>query len=144
MKHKITKQSQSQSLSNNLNVNNYYVEFTPGETSAGGTFLYIANHLSCKCCNDLNICKNELKSTFVEIVNARKANIIVGVIYRHPPMDFTDFNCNYLNKLLENISKEQKSIFLFSYVNLLNYNKHNQTNEFLDSPPSNSLIPLIL
>ena len=59
-------------------------------------------------------------------------------------MGLTDFNCNYLNKLLENISKEQKSIFLFSYVNLLNYNKHNQTNEFLDSPPSNSLIPLIL
>ena len=27
-------------------------------------------------------------------------------------LDLTDFNSNYLNKLLENISKEQKSIFL--------------------------------
>ena len=61
-------------------------------------------------------------------------------------MDLTDFNCNYLNKLLENISKEQKSIFLLGdfNVNLLNYNEHNQTNEFLDSLPSNSFIPLIL
>ena len=61
-------------------------------------------------------------------------------------MDLTDFNCNYLNKLLENISKEQKSIFLIGdfNVNLLNYNKHNQTNEFLDSLASNSFIPLIL
>ena len=61
-------------------------------------------------------------------------------------MDLTDFNCNYLNKLLENISKEQKSIFLpgdFN-VNLLNYNEHSQTNEILDSLASNSLIPLIL
>ena len=29
-------------------------------------------------------------------------------------------------------------------VDLLNYNEHNQTNEFLDSLASNSFIPLIL
>ena len=141
---RITKQV---SLLNNLNLNNHSFEFTPTETSAGGTLLYIANHLSYKCHNDLNIYKkNELESTFIEIVNLRKSNIIVGVIYRHPSMDLTDFNCNYLNKLLENISKEQKSIFLLGdfNVNLLNYNEHNQTNEFLDSLASNSFIPLIL
>ena len=44
-------------LSNNLNLNNYSFEFTPTETSAGGTLLYIANHLSNKCRNDLNIYK---------------------------------------------------------------------------------------
>ena len=61
-------------------------------------------------------------------------------------MDLTDFNCNYLNKLLENISKEQKSVFLLGdfSVNLLNYNEHNQTNEFLDPLASNSFILLIL
>ena len=87
-----------------------------------------------------------MESTFIEIVNPRKLNIIVGVIYRHPSMNLTDFNCNYLNKLLENISKEQKSIFLFGDFNvtLLNSNKHNQTNKFLDSVASNSFIPLIL
>ena len=42
-------------------------------------------------------------------------------------MDLTDFNCNSLNKLLENNSKEQKSIFLLGdfNVNLLDYNEHN-------------------
>ena len=76
------------SLLNNLNFNNYSFEFTPTETSAGGTLLYIANHLSYKCGNDLNIYKkNELESTFIEIVNPKKSNIIVGVIYRHPSMD---------------------------------------------------------
>ena len=130
-----------------MDLNNYSFRFTPTETSAGDTLLYIANHLSYKCCNDLNIYKkNELESTFIEIVNPRKSNIIVGVIYRHPSMDLTDFNCNYLNKLLENISKEQKSIFLLGdfNVNLLNYNEHNQTIEFLDSLASNSFIPFIL
>ena len=131
-----------------MNLNNYSFEFTPTETSAGGILLYIANHLSYKCRNDLNIYqkKNELESTFIEIVNPKKSNIIVGVIYRHPPMDLTDFNCNYLNKLLKNISQEQKSVFLLGNfnVNLLNYNEHNQTNEFLDSLATNSFIPLIL
>ena len=67
-----------------------------------------------------------MESTFIEIVNLRKLNIIVGVIYRHPSMDLVDFNCNYLNKLLENVSKEQKSIFLLGSfnVNLLNYNEN--------------------
>ena len=61
-------------------------------------------------------------------------------------MDLTNFNCNYLNKLLENISKEQKSFFLLGVfnVNFLNYNEHNQTNEFLGSLASNSFVPLIL
>ena len=43
----------------------------------------------------------------------------------------TDFNSNYLNKLLANISKEQKFIFPLRDFNvyLLNYNEHNPTNE---------------
>ena len=43
-----------------------------------------------------------LKSTI-----KKKSNIIAGVI-RHPSIEFNDFNPNYLNKLLDNISKEQK------------------------------------
>ena len=104
---RITKQV---SLLNNLNLN-YSFEFTPTETSAGGTLLYIANHLSYKCRNDLSIYKkNELESTFIETVNPKKSNIIVGVIYRHPSMDLTDFNCNFLNKLLR-ISLKDKNLF---------------------------------
>ena len=110
---RITKQV---SLLNNLNLNNYNFEFTPTETSAGGTLPYIANHLSYKCCNDLSIYKkSELESTFIGIVNTKKSNIIVGVIYRHQSMDLTDFNCNYLNKLLDNISKEQKSMYVSTW-----------------------------
>ena len=70
----------------------------------------------------------------------------MGVIYRHPSIDLTHFNSNYLNKLLKNISKNQKSILLLRdfYVNLLNYNEHNLVNGFLDSLASNLFIPLVL
>ena len=73
-----------------------------------------------------------------------KLSIIVEVIYRHPSMDLTDFNCSYLNKLLESISKG--FIFLFGdfIVNLFSCNEHKQTNEFLDTLASNSFIPLII
>ena len=60
-------------------------------------------------------------------------------------MDLTDFNSNYLNNLLEKVSKEQKSVFFsgdFS-INLLNYNVHNPTNEFLDSPASDSFLQYV-
>ena len=41
-----------------------------------GTLLYIANHLSYKPHQDLNIYKkNELESTFIEIMNLKKSNI---------------------------------------------------------------------
>ena len=61
-------------------------------------------------------------------------------------MDHTGFSCSYLNKLLQNISKEQKPIFLLGdfNVNLLDYNEHNQTNDVLDSLASNSFMPLSL
>ena len=90
--------------------------------------------------------KNELESTFIEIVNPKKSNIIKEGIYRHPSMNLADFNRNYLNRLLENIFKEQKSIFQHGDINvsLLNYNEYIQTNEFLDSLSSISFIPLIL
>ena len=117
---RITKQV---SLLNNLNLKSYSYEFTPNETTAGGTILHIASYWSCKYCYDLNIHKkNELESTFIETVNLTKWNTFVGDIYRHPSIDLTGFiSFSYLNKLFENISKEQKSFFLFRdfTVNLL-------------------------
>ena len=127
-----------------MNLDNCSFEFTPAETSASDTLFHIVNHLLYNCRNDLNIYKNnKLKPTFIEIANPKNTNVIVGVIYRHPSMDLTDFNITYLSKLLENISKEKKSIYLLGdfSVNLLNYNEHNQINEFLDSLASNSFLP---
>ena len=72
----------------NINLNNYAFELTPTESSAGGTLIYVANHLAYKPRTDLQIYKKrDLESTFIEIINPIKSNIIVGCIYRHPNMD---------------------------------------------------------
>ena len=41
----------------NININNCAYEFTPTESSAGGTLIYVANHLAYKPRTDLQIYK---------------------------------------------------------------------------------------
>ena len=60
-------------------------------------------------------------------------------------MDVTDFNQNYLNGLLDKISKKKISFLLGDFnINFLNYNENRPTNYFLDSIASSSLLPYIL
>ena len=88
--------------------------------------------------------KNQLESIFIEIINPKKSNIVIGCVYKHPNMDVLDLN-SLINQLLDNISKEQKILLLGDFItNLLNFNEHQPNNEFPDSLVSNSVIPYIL
>ena len=70
----------------------------------------------------------------------------MGCIYRHPAMDLNEFNCHYLNALLEKLAKEQKTVFLVGDFNVdsLKYEQHKATNEFFDSLSSNTFLPYII
>ena len=75
----------------------------------------------------------------------RESNIIVGCLNKHPNMDVSDFNKNYLNTLLDKMSKENKQVFLGDFsINVPNYNNSQSINELLDSLASNSFIPYTL
>ena len=126
---RITKQT---FLTTNINLKNYAIEFAPTESSAGGSFLYIASQWPYKPHPDLNIFKsNQLESTFVEI---KKSNIVIGCIYKNADIDVLDFKNNYLHQIVETVPKEWKQVFLFGDFNInhLNYNDHQRTNDFLD------------
>ena len=119
----------------------------PIEANAGGTLIYIRNHLSYKTRNDLKIYKSfATESTFIEICNPKKTNIIIGCSYKHPNMNINEFNDDYLNELLDKLSKENRIIFLLGdfNINLLNYDIHPPINEFLDSLSSHYFLPHIL
>ena len=93
--------------------------------------LYIGNHLPYEPRNDSCIYKPaEFGSTFIELINTKKLNVIIGAIYRHPNMGIDEFNDIYLIPLLDEISKENKSIFLLKHFNedLLKYDHHGPTN----------------
>ena len=53
----------------------------------------------------------QLESTFVEIVNPGKKNVIAGCIYKHPSMEIEDFNDNYITHLLDKLMSEDKKCF---------------------------------
>ena len=80
---------------------------------------------------------------FVEIVNPKKSNMVIGCLYKHPNMDVLDFKKNYRKQIFKIVAKERKRVFLLGdfNINLLNYNDHQPTNDFLDSLASNAFIP---
>ena len=87
-----------------------------------------------------------MESTFIEIINPKKSNIIIGCIYRHPNLDLNDFNNDYLNPLLAKLSKEKKTVFLLGDYNddISKYEQHSPANEFLDSLTSSMFLPYII
>ena len=57
----------------NINIPNFSFEFTPINSTAGGTLIYITDHLTHQKRNDLTIySKNYLESNFTEIMNPSK------------------------------------------------------------------------
>ena len=111
----------------------------------GGTLLHISSSIKYKVCKDLNIYEaKELESTFIEIINKNRKNCIIGCIYKHPKMSIQDFD-NILMLTLEKNLKESKDTYLMGdfNINLIYYDSHNPTSQFLDGICSNSFLPYI-
>ena len=89
----------------------------------GGTILYISDKLHYKRRKDLEIYqKKELESTFVEIINKKSSNEIVGVVYRHPNMDTNVFTDDKLTNILHILSREKnKKIYITGDFNFLTF-----------------------
>ena len=125
----------------------YSYKFCLMEANAGGTLIYTRNHLSYKTRIHLKIYKSfKLESTFIEICNPKKANAIIGCIYKHLNMKMNEFNDDYLNDLLGKLSKENQTIFSLGdfNINLLNYDINPPNNEYLESYSSNYFLPHIV
>ena len=106
-----------------LQLPRYNLEYTPTESSNGGTLLYIKKDIKCKCREDLQIYKpKELASNFIEI-NQKDNKFIVGCIYRHISIDLSELNYHFLPILFEKLPHENKTTVLLGYfnANLLNY-----------------------
>ena len=70
-----------------INLKDYSFEFRPTLSSASCASLYSSSHLSNKIRSDMSIYKSrEVESIFIEILNPKKSNVIVGCIYHHSNM----------------------------------------------------------
>ena len=129
----------------NINLQNYNIQYTPTESNKGGSLLYISTDLSYKTRNDLKMYKSkELESIFIEIINKKGKNTIVGCIYKDPKLVIDEFNNQFLSLVVEKVSFKNKEVYLIRfYINLLKYESNRETADFLKNMYSNSLVPYI-
>ena len=73
----------------NINIEHYQSPVgTPTESSKGGVLIYVKEGIDFKPREDLNIYKTkDLESYFLETINEKGRNTIIGTIYRHPCME---------------------------------------------------------
>ena len=139
-----TRLNKSSIRNTNIDLSGYSFEHTPTEANCGGALLYIDNNINYIVRDDLCIYRSkELESVFIEIINSKGKNTIVGCVYRHPCMNPTEFIDIYLSELLQKFSKEDKTIMLMGDFNidLLKYDHNTDSASFLDSLYTNFLLP---
>ena len=127
--------TKNNSLTTNINIPGYNFEHTPTESKAGDSLMYILDKISYKLRNDLNIyCSKQLESVFIEVLIPNKQNQLIGTVYKHPSMNVSKFNHEYLTDILTKIKNENKNIILMGdfNVNLVNYYKNRGTFGFLE------------
>ena len=123
---------------------------TQGHTLKSGCGFYIRsdinyinrNDLSTSICNDIN----EFQSNWIEIINSKRKNVLIGVFYRHPRKNSDNAFITHLQEIFDKIRNENKLILIsgdFNY-NLLNYHKNPYTNEFINTMHINYFQPCIL
>ena len=121
-----------------------------GKTLKSGCGFYIHSKINFIPRTDLdrNYCdeNNEFQCKWIEIINPKKTNIVIGVYYRHPKKTSTDKFNEMLNETLLSLKKSNKLCIIsgdFNY-NLLNHERHEATNNFISNLFSSSFIPVIL
>ena len=131
-----------------VTIDGYQQYSTPTESDKGGVILYISKKYFCKPRKDLDkiLYKSyALESIFVEIILTNKKNILLGCIYRHPSMEVSDFNENYLIPFMDKI-EVNKNIFLLGDFNidLMNNDVDTHIATYLDTLTSNLFVPHII
>ena len=130
----------------NISLPNYVYEHTPTESGKGGTLLYTDKSIKYKLRQDLNIFeKKMIESTFIQILNKKQKNLIIGCVYKHPKHEVKDFTNNHMMPLLDKLSDENKDIMIMGdfNVNLINCNDDKNISNLLGTMLSHSTLPFI-
>ena len=136
----------TQETTTNIQLENFNIEHVPTESANGGVLLYIRKAINYKLRPDLMIYKKrELESVFIEIMENDSKNMAVGCIYRHPCMQHSEFNDEYLKPLSEKLISENKEVILLGDFNidLLKCDSNKNVSDFLDIIYSTNLVPNI-
>lgn len=129
----------------NTSLSGYKFISQPTLSNAGGVGFYVNENLSFHLRSDFSKTTVDFESLWIELQSSLHHIIIIGVIYRHPNSDTQSF-LSYLNNVLQNINNENKYCMVLGdfNFNLLNFDSHSDTNEFLNILGSFFFSPHIL
>ena len=128
----------------NISIPGYVFLNNNSPTRAGGVGLYISQELNFIRRRDLEITSDGIESCWVEIMRQKEKNIVIGSIYRHPANECATLH-NALKEQLSNLNNKDKEVFVLGdiNINLFNYNRDNQTSDYLDMLLDLGYMPLI-
>ena len=140
-----TKQQVEKDFITNVDIDGYCVYTQPSKFNAGGVALYVNNRLDHLERNDLGKLDDDSESIWIEIKNKKGKNFLCGCLYRHLNTDTAKF-MEYIESTLTQIDQNKYAVFLMGDFNidLLKYESHNCTNDFINSLVSHSFLPYIL
>ena len=93
----------------NIDMDGYSFEHTPTSSQCGGTGIYIRDKFEYDLLEKFSVSHpNISESTFIEIKNKSKRNIVIGSIYRHHSQ-VSDFLEMFLRPTLQKLSNSNKT-----------------------------------
>ena len=139
-----TKDTVDSPLSTNTDIPDYKFYNTPSHSAAGGAGRYVKSSLKVDKRIDLSTSTFNFETVWIEIQNTKSKNVLCCCAYRHPNSEIK-FN-DHMQEIMTKIESENKLVFIMGdfTINLLNYENHTTTNDFLNTFFTNHLQPLIL
>ena len=134
-------QTQNEILTN-VSIEEYNHYDTKSSSQNGGVRLYVKKSLNSKLCNNLSLNCDEFEAVWIEIDNKLGKIFLFCCIYRHPGSDIEKFT-EYLKYTLPKLIN--KKVFMMGdfNINLLNFNSHAPTNDFVNTFFSYNFLPCI-
>ena len=129
----------------NLDLPGYSFLSQPTTQRAGGVGMYIKKGIQYSVRYDLTSSTDESEMLWVEIESDLNSNMICGVVYRHPSSNLETFLKKFYS-VIGKINQERKLCLISGdfNINLLNFDKHPLTEDFINTLGSFFLEPHIL
>ena len=86
-----TKIKDDQAVIMNIDLPGYSFISQPTLSNAGGVAFYVSNRLRFTMLSEYSIATEDFETLWIEVHNPHKANLLCGVIYRHPHGDLDKF-----------------------------------------------------
>ena len=135
-----TSHRENDEFKRNINRGNFYPIF-----SRGGTSIYVKSTHHTIERNDLKICNKEYDSTWIEILNQKCENVVIGCIYRRPHYDNLDDFGSYMKNLFLKLNKENNEVYICGdfNINLFKYDDELVVQDLYNLMNSNGYLPQI-